>query len=44
MKRPARLVLALLAVPPLAWCALAHAQNCTNGNTLYHKKVARVRR
>jgi len=39
MKTPIRLLLSLAAV---AFTALANAQNCTNGNTLYHKKLGGI--
>jgi len=39
MKTPIRLLLSLAAV---AFTALANAQNCTNGNNLYHKKLGGI--
>ena len=38
MKRPPRLVVALLAPFLMVWSAYAVAQNCTNGNNKYHLK------
>jgi len=40
MKRVPRLLLALLAPAALVWSSFAAAQNCTNGNNLYHKQVS----
>ena len=42
MKSPHRLLAALLAPLMLAFAAVADAQNCTNGNTIYHRKLAGV--
>ncbi len=40
MKPSARLFLAFMTPALLAWSAWAEAQSCTNGNNLYHKKLA----
>jgi hypothetical protein len=40
MKSPNRLLLALLASVAMAWGAIADAQNCNNGNSLYHQAIS----
>ncbi len=38
MKRANRLLLALLAPAALVWSSFAAAQNCTNGNNIFHRQ------
>ncbi len=37
MKRPARLLLALLTPFVLVWSASSYGQSCSNGNSIYHR-------
>jgi hypothetical protein len=42
MKKRSRLLLALCAPIVMAFAAAADAQNCTNGNNIYHRRIATV--